>query len=204
MYVPEIYKNNNQSEIIEFIHKHGFAILVNQTNNAPFATHIPLLLETDEKGNLYLEGHVAKANPQSKTLANQTVLAIFSGAHSYISSSWYDHENVPTWNYIAVHVYGTINILNQNETLLSLKKLTDKYEKDSKIPVQIEDLSPKTMKQVKGIVAFRINIKSIEAVKKLSQNRDETNKNRIINELELKANSDAVAIAVEMKKCPIL
>ena len=113
MYIPAIYKNENQEEIEQFIHENGFAILVNQTHDKPWATHIPLELDHDNDGNTILVGHISKENPQGESFKTNTdVLAIFTGPHAYISSSWYDHENVPTWNYTAVHVYGNVTILN--------------------------------------------------------------------------------------------
>jgi transcriptional regulator len=131
---------------------------------------------------------------------NDEVLAIFSGAHSYISSSWYDHENVPTWNYLAVHVYGKLTIYNHEQAVDSLKRLVDKYEAKSKNPIRIEDLSSKTMREARGIIAFEIEITAIEAQKKLSQNRDDKNYKNIISELEKTNDNQAIAIANEMKK----
>jgi transcriptional regulator len=201
MYIPDIYKNENQEEIKNFIRENGFAILVNQTNGKIWATHIPLLLDKNKFGNDILVGHVSKENPQGESLKNNTeVLSIFSGPHSYISSSWYDHENVPTWNYIAAHIYGKVKILNLDETILSLKKLVDKYETNSENPVRIEDLSQKTMLQARGIVAFEIEITSIEAQKKLSQNRDDKNYQNIISELEKTHIHNACQMAQEMAK----
>ena len=203
MYIPEIYKNENQEEIQNFLHQNGFAILVNQTNGKLWATHIPLVLETNEKGKQILVGHLSKLNPQGESFkTNDDVLAIFSGAHTYISSSWYDHENVPTWNYLAVHVYGKVTILNYEESVNSLKKLVDKYEVISENPVRVEDLSEKTMREARGIIGFTIEITSIEAVKKLSQNRDDKNYQNIIQELEKTKDGQAIAVAEEMKKCP--
>lgn len=203
MYIPNIYKNENQEEINKFLEENSFGILVNQANGKLFATHIPLELETTKEGKNILFGHIAKENPQGEIFQeNQEVLAIFSGANSYISSSWYDHENVPTWNYIAVHVYGKIKIMEGEAIIESLKKLVDKYEQKSENPVRIEDLSKKTMLQARGIIAFEIEITSIEAVKKLSQNRDKKNHQNIITELEKTNDNQSISIANEMKKCP--
>lgn len=92
MYIPNIYKNENQEEIIDFLEKNSFGILVNQTNGKLWATHIPLILDTNNKGKQVLFGHLSKENPQWKSfIENDKVMAIFSGAHGYISSSWYDH-----------------------------------------------------------------------------------------------------------------
>lgn len=204
MYTPEIYKNENQEEIKKFIQENSFGILINQTNGKLCATHIPLELEINNEGKEILYGHLSKENPQwNGFIDNDQILAIFSGPHSYISSSWYDHENVPTWNYIAVHVYGKIKIIEGEAVIESLKKLVDKYEQNSENPVRVEDLSKKTMMQSRGIVAFEIEITEIQATKKISQNRDEKNHQNIISELEKVNTNQSIAIAKEMKKCPI-
>lgn len=201
MYIPDLYRNENQEDIQEFIHQNGFAILINTTNGKLWASHIPLVIETLANGNQILEGHLSFENPQAKNFRdNDEVLVVFSGPHSYISSSWYDHENVPTWNYIAVHVYGKIKLLNSEEAVESLKKLVNKYEVHSENPVRVEDLSAKTMLQAKGITAFNIEITSIEAQKKLSQNRDEKNYNTIISKLENSTDLMSNEMAKAMKK----
>lgn len=201
MYIPNLYKNENQSEIEQFISENGFAILVNQTNGKLWATHIPLILGTNSNSEQILIGHISKLNPQAESFnKNDEVLAIFSGSHSYISSSWYDHENVPTWNYLAVHVYGKVRLHTYEESIESLKKLVNKYESKSEKPIRIEDLSEKTIREARGIVSFEIEITNIEAQKKLSQNRDDKNYKNIISELEKTNDSQAIAIANEMKK----
>jgi transcriptional regulator len=200
MYIPDIYKNNNPEEVKDFLQKNSFGILINQTNGKLLATHIPIELDTDKNGKDILYGHIAIENPQGKGLTNDSqILAVFSGPHTYISSSWYDHENVPTWNYIAVHVYGKIKVLDYEDSIKSLKKLVDKYEANSENPVRIEDLSEKTMRQARGIIAFEIEINEIHAVKKLSQNRDEKNYQNIIIELEKKEDYNSKLIANRMK-----
>ena len=200
MYIPELYKNENQQDIQNFIHHNGFGILVNQTDGKLWATHIPLLLE-EKDGKQLLVGHVSRENPQAKSFkTNDEVLAVFSGVHTYISSSWYDHENVPTWNYLAVHVYGKIKVHSLDQTIEALKRLVDKYEVKSDQPVRVEDLSKKTMLQAKGIVSFEIEITTIEAKKKLSQNRDDKNYQTIISKLENSNDYNSTEVAREMKK----
>ncbi|TDE01210.1 FMN-binding negative transcriptional regulator [Flavobacterium sandaracinum] len=204
MYTPEIYKNENQEEIKKFLQENSFGILINQSNGKLCATHIPLELEINKEGEDILYGHISKENPQWKGFTdNDQILAVFSGPHSYISSSWYDHENVPTWNYIAVHVYGKIKIIEGEGVIESLKKLVDKYEQNSENPIRIEDLSQKTMLQSRGIVAFEIEITEIQATRKMSQNRDAKNYQTIITALEKTNTDQSIATAKEMKKCPI-
>ena len=200
MYIPEIYLNENQAEIEQFIHENGFGILINQTKGKLWATHIPLLLENKNDKQI-LVGHISKLNPQADSFkTNDDVLAIFSGAHSYISSSWYDHENVPTWNYLAVHVYGKVKLHSYEQSVEALKSLVDNYELKSKNPVKVENLSKKTMREAHGIVSFEIEITRIESVKKLSQNRDNKNYKNIISELEKTNENQSIEVAKAMKK----
>ncbi|HPH45609.1 MAG TPA: FMN-binding negative transcriptional regulator [Chryseolinea sp.] len=199
MYTAKINQNENREELLEFIHANGFAILVSTVEGKPWATHVPLLLSHDKKK---LQGHIAKGNKQWKEWnADTEVLAIFQGPHAYISSSWYDHENVSTWNYLAVHVYGKLKIQTEQELLNSLKDLTDKYEKQSEKPVSVDRMNPDYVKkQMLGIVGFEIEILKIEATYKLSQNRDSKNHDAIVSQLEKLEDHGSRAIATEMKK----
>ncbi len=199
MYTPKLNRNENTEELQAFIRMNGFGILVSTVAGKPWASHIPLLLSVDGKK---LSGHIARGNKQWKEWNSETdILAIFSGPHTYISSSWYDHENVPTWNYLAVHVYGQLKILSDQELLQSLKELTDKYEKQSERPVSVEKMNPDFVKkEMLGIVGFEIEITKMEAAYKLSQNRDAKNHDAIVNELEKRKDHASTAIANEMKK----
>ncbi|MEJ1223693.1 FMN-binding negative transcriptional regulator [Sediminicola sp. 1XM1-17] len=198
MYIPAHYKNENLKEVKEFIKKNSFGILVNLVKGRPWASHIPLELDVDVDGQDILVGHISKANLQLEDLAkDQEVLCIFNGPHSYISSSWYQEEEVPTWNYIAVHVYGTLHIMDEGAVLASLHKLVDKYEQDSERPISLHDLSPNTMRQIKGIIGFQIVIKDIQAAYKLSQGRKEDHPN-IIHELKKTGCPASGAIAEHM------
>ena len=202
MYTPDIYKNEDPESIKAFLKENSFGILINKTNGKLCATHIPIELEINSDGKEILQGHISKLNPQAEGfMENDHVLAVFSGPHSYISSSWYDHENVPTWNYIAVHVYGRIKIMDEDTTTEQLKKLVDKYEANSENPVRVEDLSAKTMRLIKGIFGFEIEIDEIQSTKKLSQSRDDHNYENIILELEKTKNPQSIAVAKEMSKC---
>jgi transcriptional regulator len=202
MYTPDLYKNEDPESIRTFLKENSFGILINQTNGKLCATHIPIELEVNADGKEILQGHISKLNQQAEGFTeNDQVLAVFTGPHSYISSSWYDHENVPTWNYIAVHVYGRIKIVDEAASIEQLKKLVDKYEANSANPVIVENLSAKTMRTAKGILGFEIEIDEIQATKKLSQNRDDYNYKNIISELKKTENPQAFAVAKEMSKC---
>ncbi|MCX2720284.1 FMN-binding negative transcriptional regulator [Lentiprolixibacter aurantiacus] len=183
MYIPLQYRNENLEEVKDFLRDNAFAILVSQVDNRPWATHLPLELETTPKGKQVLTGHMARRNPQWKHFQPDTqVLAIFNGPHAYISSSWYQDEEVPTWNYVAVHIYGTLRILKEEEVMASLHRLVDKYEAQSKHPVSLSEMSDQTLRQVNGVVGFQIDIEEVQAAFKLSQGREKDHE-RIIEEL---------------------
>jgi transcriptional regulator len=202
MYIPKIFKNEDLEDIKQFIKANGFGILVTQVENRPWAVHIPLLFDVNEQGKEVLTGHIAKANPQWRDFKNnEEVLAIFNGPHAYISSSWYDHENVPTWNYVAVHVYGKIRLIEGEELMAHLSKLVHKYEKGRPNPVSVETMSPGYAdSQIKGLVAFEIEIASMEGKKKLSQNRDEKNLNLIVDQLQNQEDQVSKAIGQLMNE----
>lgn len=199
MYTPKYAQNTDLDSIREFIKENGFGILVSQSAQKLVATHIPLQFSPD--GSKLL-GHISKANQQWKNFTDQNeVLAIFSGPHAYVSSSWYDHENVPTWNYIAAHVYGRIRMIEESELYESLKNLLDKYEAASENPVSMQSMSPEYVRQsIQGLAGFEISITSIEAAYKLSQNRDHKNQLRVIHELEKRKDAGSLKVALEMKK----
>jgi transcriptional regulator len=202
MYIPKYFRDENPDLIKIFIEQNGFAILVSEIDGRPWATHIPLLLGQNNDGNDILIGHVSKANKQWKSFENdKEVMAIFSGANAYISSSWYNHENVPTWNYEAVHVYGKIKITEVSEMKAGLKNLIDKYEKGMNCPVSIEAMTADFFnKEVIGLVGFEIVITEIQSVSKLSQNRDEENMNRIEEGLRMQQDSNSIEMAVLLAK----
>jgi transcriptional regulator len=202
MYIPGPYKITDSDSIREFLSENGFGILINSVNGKLWATHIPLLLSKDKDQKDILTGHISKANFQWKEFEiSKEVLVVFPGNHSYISSSWYDHENVPTWNYLAVHIYGTIRIIEGDELREELTKLVNKYESGLPNPVSIERMSERfVQREMSGIVGFKISISEIQAVQKLSQNRDDKNYNRIIEGLEKKGDPDSLEMAKIMRE----
>lgn len=196
MYIHSYSKVTESKEVFDFISKNGFATLVSTVDGRLWASHIPLVLSNDGTA---LSGHVSRSNKAWKNFSNTEVLCIFQGPHTYISSSWYDHENVPTWNYMAVHVYGTIKIQEGEELLASLKTLTDKYEKYSQKPVTVDGMSkPYLEKEIRGIIGVSIKINSIEASFKLSQNRDDKNHAEIVKQLKARGDAASADVANEM------
>ncbi|BDH63519.1 protease synthase and sporulation protein PAI 2 [Lysinibacillus sp. PLM2] len=184
MYIPKYFKVTNAEEIWDFVQKNAFGTIVTTKQGKPIATHLPLQL-VKEGETYYLTGHMAYGNPQWRTFETcENVLVMFQGPHAYISSSWYEKENVPTWNYQAVHIYGTVSILENEELAQDLKMLLQKYEKHRENPVLWDKLSPEILeKELKGIVGFKMKVQEIQAANKLSQNRNEMDYQNIINKL---------------------
>ena len=202
MYIPKFFKVDDIEKAKAFIHENGFGILINQVDGKPWATHIPLFIETSSNNESILFGHISKANNQWKAFQeDQEVLVIFQGSHAYVSSSWYDHENVPTWNYTAVHVYGKIKITDTETLYKQLSKLVDKYETGNENPVSVSKMSASMVEnQMNAIVGFEIHITEIQAAEKFSQNRDQKNYTNIIAELEKKGDLESLTVATAMKQ----
>lgn len=201
MYIPKTFQETDRDTLLQFIRDNSFGLLVTTGNDGvPVATHLPLELLPDTDGQFQLVGHLAKANPQWKLLGQPTPsLAIFSGPHSYISSSWYDHVNVPTWNYLAVQITGRTRLLTDDETLAFLRQQVDKHEAYSKHPISVESMTEGYVrKEMRGIVAFTMSIDTLQGAAKLSQNRDDKNYQNIISELEQTDNPNAIELAKEM------
>jgi len=200
MYTPKYFKVTNFEEILEFVQMNSFGTLVTTKKGKPIATHLPLQL-VKEEDTYYITGHMAYGNPQWRTFDTcEDVLVMFQGPHAYISSSWYEQENVPTWNYQAVHVYGTATILNEEALKQDLTKLLEKYEKHRENPVLWDKLSPSLLeKEIKGIVGFKIKVQEILASYKLSQNRNEKDYQNIIDELSKEKDLNAKALLKIMK-----
>jgi transcriptional regulator len=173
MYIHKYYREENREKILEFLRQNDFATLIVCDGEKPVASH--LMMEVIEEGEkLFVNGHMSKANDLWKMLdKNAEVLVIFQGPHTYISPTWYNHVNVPTWNYQSVHVYGKPQVITDKSASYGiLKRLMDRYEPEG--PSRMEALPQDHVeKEMKGIVAFQIEVTKIEASYKLSQNRDD-------------------------------
>jgi transcriptional regulator len=201
MYIPKQFKVNDFEEVREFIQQYAFGTLATTKKGRPIATHLPLQF-VKEQEDYYVTGHMAYGNPQWRTFENmEEVLAMFQGPHAYISSSWYEQENVPTWNYQSVHVYGTARILTSSELEEDLAELLKKYEKHRENPVLWDTLSPGLVeKELKGIVGFKIRVNEIQAANKLSQNRNEADYRNIVQKLQEEEAGNAREMAQLMAK----
>jgi transcriptional regulator len=198
MYIPKHFQLNDHQEAISFMQKYSFATIVTVFNGVPEATHLPFLVE-QRGGQLVLISHFAKANPQALAVFNETSLVIFTEPHAYISPSNYEKEqNVPTWNYLAIHAYGKATLIDDKPQVSQLlEKMMGFYEAAyreqwDKLP---DDYKQKMMN---GITAFEIVVDNLQGKNKLSQNRTEIEQENIIVSLSNSADNNERGIAAYM------
>lgn len=199
MYIPKLYKSEDYHLMKEIIKENAFALLISSVDKIR-ATHSMMMLNEDDHEQIYIETHISKANPQAKLLKNgDEVLCDFLGAHTYISSSWYDHVNVSTWNYEAVQIYGKVELMNHEELYNHLDKLTYKYESAQRCPIFVKDMGKEFVeKEMKGAFGLKIIPTEICIKQKLSQNRKENDFQNIISNLEQSGENEK-KIAEKMK-----
>lgn len=200
MYIPSYYKITDMSLVADHLQKHPFGMLVSMAGGKLSATHLPFIFEKKENEFL-IESHLSKANDQWKDLEGQEVLLIFQGHHGYISPSNYEKkENVPTWNYTAVQMRGTVTLKRDDEDALRILEKTINVFESAYMP-QWEGLSKDYVSNmIKGLVAFEFKPTSIEAKYKLSQNKTELEKKNIINHLEKSDDNESRQLSEVMKK----
>lgn len=202
MYSPKYNQEKDWDTVAAFIRQNSFALLVSIENGLPTGTHLPIELAEKEPGKFVLQGHIANANPQSATFTSgQTFMAVFMDPHSYISSSWYAKEKIPTWNYIAVHIYGTLRIQTDDELVQALSRLMQRYEAGSAQPVQMSDISEKELRNnLKAITGFELSIDRVDTRFKLSQNRNDQDYFSVVDHLKAAGDDHSMRIAAEMEK----
>jgi transcriptional regulator len=203
MYIPNAFREDDIEKLVAFMQANSFATLVSILNGSPCASHIPLVVIRQDN-EIKLIGHLAKANPQWQAFEAAESLAIFTGAHAYISPSLYEkRENVPTWNYIAVHAYGQPEAITLDHSRVLMEKMMDNmidaYESNYKSHWHsLSDGFRESM--MNGIVGFEMTITRLEGKYKLSQNRSEADQQNVANSLLQSNDLAARAIGVEMQQ----
>lgn len=201
MYNPKQFKQQEQEVLTDFIRKNSFGILFSDTGNGPEATHLPFILEEDA-GELYLLSHFALMNQHWKTLDGKDVLIVFSGPHAYISAGWYEEEGtVPTWNYIAVHAKGMVELIKDEDERLNLLEKTVKfYEDELNSEWKVDFANPTIQKELNYIMPFKIQIASLEGKWKLNQHHPVERRKKTIERLRQTNQYDSQLIADYMEK----
>jgi transcriptional regulator len=196
MYVPEHFSQADVEILAALISKNSFGTIITQGVDGLVASHLPFLVEQQDSG-LALKGHFARANNHWSQVENTESLVIFQGPHCYISPNWYESRNVPTWNYAAVHVYGTAELVTDKNAIQDIVlELSDTHERplpDPWIPDYDEAM-------LNAIIGFRFNVSRIQGKYKLSQNKSEADRQGAIDALQSAGSENELAIASLMQQ----
>lgn len=198
MYTPTHFREERIEVLHGIMEENSFATLVSSSPGGIVATHIPFLLRPSEGPFGTLRGHVARANPHWTHLASSEALVIFLGSHSYVSPSWYaSTDRVPTWNYVAVHAYGTPRLIEDESVLRRLVEDTvTRYESELERPWEMSSIDQsKIPGLLRGIVGFEIPIERLEGKRKLGQNRSRADREGMVRGLRAYGGPSGAAIA---------
>jgi transcriptional regulator len=196
VYIPAAFAETDTAKLHGFMSRHSFAVLTSHGQDGLVASHLPLLLDAAAGPRGLLLGHMARANPQWRDVRGE-VMAVFSGPHAYVSPSWYEEGGtVPTWNYVAVHAYGTFHAVEDRDGLLDiLRRSVRTYEGPRPEPWAFDESEPHVERMLKAIVGFRIEITRLEGKWKLSQNHPEGRRRKVVWALRSQPDGDPQAIA---------
>ncbi|GAC14256.1 FMN-binding negative transcriptional regulator [Aliiglaciecola lipolytica] len=197
MFVPNKFQLTDQKLLEQFIAHNRFGVMITTDLNA---THLPFMCEADENGDLCLFAHMARANPHWKNSEGSRALVVFTGPHAYISPTWYaNRPAVPTWNYTAVHCYGKISLLDENDTQQSMDQLVSLYEPQL---LANEQVMPEEYQQRlrKAVVGFKLVIDNIQGKEKLGQHRTTEDQLGVHTALQQSSNPVAQLLAEYMLK----
>jgi len=184
MYIPKHFNVTDKEEIISFIKNNSFGQLISSVEGKLFSSHIPFLFNEEDQSLLC---HIAKNNPQWENIEKQEILITFQGPHDYVSPSWYSTPGVPTWNYQSVHIYGKPKIIIEREKLGSIVNgMTRIFESTLEKPWEPEYKES----MLNAIVGIKINITEIQCKYKLSQNRPEEDRLKIIEKHKIRVSSE--------------
>lgn len=183
MYVPKAFAVEDASRLHEFMRAHDFALVVSSGGQGLLATHLPVLIDSDRGAKGTIVAHLARANRHYLDLQGTEVMVVFSGPHGYVSPRWYAADKaVPTWNYTAVHAYGTARaVFDAGELRAMVARLADRHEGRATKPWTLENAGEDYIQMMlKGIVGIEIAITRLEGKFKLSQNRDEADRRGVV------------------------
>ncbi len=203
MYVPPHFASDDLDQVYAAIERYSFGLIVNRYGDQLVGSHLPLLIDRQGGPRGTLWGHFARANPQWREAGGQQVLVVFLGPHAYISPQWYEAERVvPTWNYVAVHAYGRLELVEDSAaTLELLQRMVRHYEAAQPKPWSLADQPADFIQRLaQQIVAFRIPIERLEGKWKLNQNHPQDRREKVIAALEASGGPDKQAIARLMRE----
>ena len=202
MYNPPHFTSTDPTWLDWLAEHHPFGTLVSQVEDAPFASHLPVLYKRTD-GEVTLTGHWARPNPQWREIETQRPLFLFQGPHAYISPRWYadTRKQVPTWNYVAAHVYGTIRLIQEGPELEHIVvSLAEKFESGATTPWSLAGSDPANRARLRGIVGFELRSTSVQVKLKLNQNHPVANVAGVIAGLRDTGSEEAAEVAALMQK----
>jgi transcriptional regulator len=202
MYNPPHFTSTDPTWLDWLAEHHPFGTLVSQVEDAPFASHLPVLYRRTD-GEVTLTGHWARPNPQWREIETQRALFLFQGPHAYISPRWYADtpKQVPTWNYVTAHVYGTIRLIQEGPELEHIVvSLAEKFESGATTPWSLADSDPANRARLRGIVGFELRSTSVQVKLKLNQNHPVANVAGVIAGLRDTGSEESAAVAALMQK----
>jgi transcriptional regulator len=202
VYIPPLHKEDRTEVLQDAIRAAGLATLVTLTPDGLIASHVPMLLDPDPAPYGTLLGHVARPNPQAKGAVPGTeALAMFLGPDAYITPSWYETKRqtakvVPTWNYVAIHAYGTIEFFNDRHRLLDIvTRLTKRQESPRAEPWAVTGAPPDFIDvMLRGIVGFALPLTRLEGKWKMSQNRPAEDRAGVVAGLKEQGRDEVAAL----------
>jgi transcriptional regulator len=202
VYNPPHFASNDLSWLDWLAEHHAFGTLVSQVDGELFASHLPVLYNRTD-GQVTVTGHWARPNVQWHYIENQRVMFMFHGPHAYVSPRWYTDpdKQVPTWNYITAHVYGTIRLIQAEDELASIvARLSEKFESGAAEPWRFSE--PANRARLRGIVGFelRSDAQQIKIKLKVNQNHVAANVSGVIAGLRATGSEEAAAVADLMQK----
>jgi transcriptional regulator len=202
MYDLPYYKDHDNDTVVNFIKQHPFAFIAGSTKDGkPVATQIPVFID-ERDGKIFLSGHIMRKTDHHKAFEeNSNVLCVFTGDHSYVSATWYSNpRQASTWNYMSVHARGVITFMDEDQLVEVLKRTTLHFENNNASSSTVFDNLDADYRErlMKAIVAFEVEVTSLDHVFKLSQDRDKESYHNIISKLE-ETDAAGKSIAFEMK-----
>jgi transcriptional regulator len=205
MYVNPRYAERKLPVLHEMIEAAPFGLLVLSVDDLPLAAHIPFVLRRDEGDRGTLLAHVARIDPLARHLGDgHEALAIFSGPKAYVSPRWYSSEGLPTYNFLAIHAHGRPRLLEDRDTVLAyLAELVDVHEERLPPPWSLASAADDHVAELlPHIVAFTLEIDSLQGKRKLSQNKSAEDRDGVIDGLRKRGGDDDRAIAAAMVDYP--
>ncbi len=202
MYKNPQFEEQDFDKVIAFMRAHPFITLIGFDGEYPVATQIPVHIYHDENGTRLI-GHIMKKSDHYQAYANnENVLALFTGAHAYVSASVYENPAVAsTWNYSTVQVKGKISLMDEGKTRRVIEHLTNSFEDPKSSPAAFHKMDDEYInKNLKAIIGVEIKVNSIHPIFKLSQNHSTANRTQIIANLAKSDDQNAKEVARQMKE----